>query len=75
MALRLGRSLRHLITLLDELQALGVPFVSLAESVDATTPAGKLQIHILGAIAGSSEPGSRSGSRSGFVAPSQRIAA
>lgn len=48
---RLGRSLKHLITLLDELQALGVGFVSLAEGIDATTPAGKLQMHILGAIA------------------------
>lgn len=48
---RLGRNLRHLITLLDELQALGVSFVSLAEGIDATTPAGKLQMHILGAIA------------------------
>ena len=48
---RLGRSLKHLITLLDELQAVGVAFVSLAEGIDATTPAGKLQMHILGAIA------------------------
>ncbi len=48
---RLGRSLKHLITLLDDLQALGVAFVSLAEGIDATTPAGKLQMHILGAIA------------------------
>ena len=48
---RLGRNLKHLITLLDELQALGVGFVSLAEGIDATTPAGKLQMHILGAIA------------------------
>ena len=47
---RLGRSLKHLITLLDDLQALGVAFVSLAEGIDATTPAGKLQMHILGAI-------------------------
>jgi DNA invertase Pin-like site-specific DNA recombinase len=29
----------------------GVAFVSLAEGIDATTPAGKLQMHILGAIA------------------------
>ncbi|PYR32440.1 MAG: resolvase [Acidobacteria bacterium] len=48
---RLGRNLKHLITLLDELQALGVPFVSLAEGIDATTPAGRLQMHVLGAIA------------------------
>lgn len=48
---RLGRSLKHLITLLEELQALGIAFVSLGEGLDATTPAGKLQMHILGAIA------------------------
>jgi DNA invertase Pin-like site-specific DNA recombinase len=48
---RLGRSLRHLIMFFEELQALGVAFVSLAEGIDATTPAGKLQMHILGAIA------------------------
>jgi len=48
---RLGRNLKHLITLLGDLQALGVSFVSLAEGIDATTPAGKLQLHILGAIA------------------------
>ncbi len=48
---RLGRNLRHLILLLDDLQAIGVDFVSLAEGIDATTPAGRLQLHILGAIA------------------------
>ena len=48
---RLGRSLKHLVTLLDELQVLGIAFVSLAEGIDATTPAGKLQMHILAAIA------------------------
>ena len=48
---RLGRNLRHLILLLEDLQALGVAFVSLSEGIDATTPAGKLQLHILGAIA------------------------
>jgi putative DNA-invertase from lambdoid prophage Rac len=48
---RLGRNLKHLVTLLEELQALGVAFVSLTEGIDATTPAGKLQMHILAAIA------------------------
>jgi DNA invertase Pin-like site-specific DNA recombinase len=43
--------LKHLITLLEDLQLLGVPFVSWAEGIDATTPAGKFQMHILGAIA------------------------
>lgn len=48
---RLGRNLKHLITLLDELHALGIAFVSLNEGIDATTPAGRLQMHLLGAIA------------------------
>jgi DNA invertase Pin-like site-specific DNA recombinase len=48
---RLGRNLRHLILLLDELTAIGVGFVSLAEAIDTSTPAGRLQLHILAAIA------------------------
>src|SRR5438552_1390057 len=47
---RLGRNLKHLMLLLDDLQALGVAFVSLHEGIDATTPAGRLQMQILGAI-------------------------
>src|SRR5262245_16943847 len=31
---RLGRNLRHLILLLDELQALGIEFVTLGEGID-----------------------------------------
>ena len=48
---RLGRGLRHLVALLDEFHALGVGFVSLGEGIDCTSPAGRLQMHILGAIA------------------------
>lgn len=48
---RLGRSLRHLILTLDELHALRVGFVSLTEALDTTTPAGRFQMQILGAVA------------------------
>lgn len=48
---RLGRNLKHLIGLLDEWQAIGITFVSLAESIDFSTASGKLQMHILGAFA------------------------
>ena len=48
---RLGRNLRHLVTLLDELHAVGVSFVSLGEGIDCTTPAGRLQLHMLAALA------------------------
>ena len=48
---RLGRNLKHLVTLIEDLQALGIAFVSLGEGIDCTTPAGKLQLHILAALA------------------------
>jgi len=44
---RFGRSLRHLINSLAELQALGVKFVSLKDSLDLSTPAGALVCHVL----------------------------
>jgi len=48
---RMGRSLAHLITLLDEITSLGVGFVSLGESIDLSTSAGRLQLHLLAAFA------------------------
>jgi DNA invertase Pin-like site-specific DNA recombinase len=57
---RLGRDLKHLVTLMDELAAWGVSFVSLGEGIDCTTPAGKLQLHILAAWRSSSGNASES---------------
>ena len=48
---RAGRSLPHLVTLIDELQGLGIAFVSLREGLDLSTAAGKLQLHILATLA------------------------
>jgi DNA invertase Pin-like site-specific DNA recombinase len=48
---RLGRNLRHLVVLLEELQSLGVSFVSLGEGIDLGTPAGRLQFCILAGLA------------------------
>jgi len=47
---RLGRNLRHLVVLIDELNAMGVSFVSLNEGIDFMTPAGRLQFHILASL-------------------------
>jgi DNA invertase Pin-like site-specific DNA recombinase len=44
---RFGRSLRHLVNSLAELQSLGVSFVSLKDSLDLSTPAGTLMCHVL----------------------------
>lgn len=48
---RLGRDLKHLIMTLDEFAALGIAFTSLNEGIDTGTPAGRLQLHLLAAIA------------------------
>lgn len=48
---RLFRSLKHLVATLDEFQALGVQFVAVKDSVDYTTPAGRLIAQILGSLA------------------------
>jgi len=47
---RLARSVRHLVTLGEELRALGVDLVCTAQSIDTTTPAGKLLFHILASV-------------------------
>ncbi|VVB63105.1 Uncharacterised protein [uncultured archaeon] len=48
---RLGRSVAHLLTVLTELQSLGVAFVSLQEAIDTGTPAGRMVFTFLGAVA------------------------
>src|SRR5215216_5037575 len=48
---RLGRSLRHLIDTVTDLQEKGIGFKSITESIDTTTSGGKLIFHIFGALA------------------------
>ncbi len=48
---RLGRSLRHLIELVAELESRQLGFRSLCEGIDTTTPSGRLVFHVFGAIA------------------------
>jgi len=48
---RLGRSLRDLITMLDELRARGVKFHSLTEAIDTTTPTGRAMWQMIGVLA------------------------
>ena len=48
---RLGRSLRHLIDTVTELNSRGVGFKSLQENIDTTTSGGKFIFHIFGSLA------------------------
>ena len=47
---RLGRSLPHLIEVIGALEARGVGFRSLTESIDTTTSGGRLIFHVFGAL-------------------------
>ncbi len=48
---RLGRSVSHLVHVVEDLRRRGVQFTTLTEQLDTTTPAGRLMFHILAALA------------------------
>lgn len=48
---RIGRSMKNMILLLEELNNLGVSFVSLTEGIDFSTAAGRFMTHILMSVA------------------------
>jgi DNA invertase Pin-like site-specific DNA recombinase len=48
---RFARSVSHLLRALDEFNHLGINFVSLSESIDTSTPMGKMIFTVLGAVA------------------------
>jgi len=59
---RLGRSVRHLVTLIDQLQDLGVGFRSVCDgAIDTTTPSGELIFHISRRSRNSSDDSFRNG--------------
>jgi DNA invertase Pin-like site-specific DNA recombinase len=48
---RFGRSLRHLVNALADLDSYGVAFASLKDNLDLRTPSGRLMFQIVGAMA------------------------
>lgn len=48
---RLGRSLKHLLTIVDDLRARGIGFKSLTDGIDTTTTTGRLMFSIMGSFA------------------------
>ncbi|MCI5211981.1 MAG: recombinase family protein [Candidatus Electrothrix sp. ATG2] len=48
---RLGRSLKHLIEVVEDLEGQGTGFISLQEGFDTTTSGGRLVFQIFGALA------------------------
>ena len=50
---RFARSLKDLVTMLQELSELGIEFISLRDNIDLTTSSGRLMMHMIGAFAAS----------------------
>lgn len=48
---RLGRSMLHLVVLVEELRQRSVNFQSLTDSIDTSTPMGRFFFHVMGALA------------------------
>lgn len=48
---RLGRSLPHLLRLMEEFRSRGVVFESLTERIDTSTPSGEFLFHLLASLA------------------------
>ena len=48
---RLGRTLKKLILMIEELSKRNIAFMSLRESIDTTTSGGRLIFHVFGALA------------------------
>lgn len=48
---RLGRSVKHLVGLVDELHGRGVQFCSLTDAIDTGTPAGRFFFHVMASLA------------------------
>jgi DNA invertase Pin-like site-specific DNA recombinase len=69
---RLGRSLRHLIESVNDLQKRKIGFRSLQESIDTTTSGGKLVFHVFGALSEFEREVIRERTNAGLVAARAR---
>lgn len=69
---RLGRSIKHLIETVEQLDALGVGFQSVTEAIDTTTSGGKLVFHIFAALAEFERALIRERTRAGLAAARAR---
>jgi len=69
---RLGRSLHHLLTLLGQLEELGVGFISLDDAIDTSTASGRLFMQMRGAFAEYELAMIRERTRAGLAAARRR---
>jgi DNA invertase Pin-like site-specific DNA recombinase len=48
---RFARSVRHLVSALEEFRTLGVAFIATSDAIDTTTPTGRMTFHVIAAMA------------------------
>lgn len=69
---RFARSVRHLVVTLDDLNARGVDFVSLQDSIDTSTATGRFTFHVIAAVAELEREMIRERTRAGLAAARRR---
>ncbi len=70
---RLGRSMRHLVILVEELRERGVNFRSLTDAIDTSTPMGRFFFHVMGAWQKWSENSLSSGHAPDWKQPEPKV--
>ncbi|MDB0564659.1 recombinase family protein [Ralstonia solanacearum] len=69
---RIARSLKDLLRIIERIEEKGAQFRSLTESLDTTTPAGRMLFHMVGAFAEFERELIRERTRAGMAAAAQR---
>lgn len=69
---RYARSVKHLVTTLEEYRARSIDFVSLHDGIDTSTPAGRFTFHVISAVAELEREIIRERVRSGLQAARRR---
>ena len=69
---RVGRSMMELITKFNDLEKRGVEVISIKDSIDTSTPVGKMMFHVMAALAEFERDTIRSRTRAGLEAAKAR---
>jgi len=69
---RFARSVRHLVSALEDFRARNVDFVSVTDGIDTSTPAGRFTFHVISAVAELEREMIRERTRCGIAAARRR---
>ena len=70
---RLGRSMKHLVMLIEELRQRGVSFKSLTDSIDTSTSMGRFFFHVMSALAERTRAGLAAAREKGRIGGRKRV--